>query len=764
MTGDDPEIRRGSRSHAIDEGRGRMYGGSEPAVVGSAHEILGAAAVGLGTSVDLAETLEIIADSAKRALGAERATCYANDVDAQVVSAVYTTEEDPKRRAFLQHAVGRGCAELPIWGLQLAHLDPLLVVEDVTSNPIISPALAARLGSGAFLGVRLEHRSVRADDAPALLGALFLSYAGPRRFSASEQQAARGLANLAALAMANARLHAEAMATAAQNEVLAAEQAALRRVATAVASDEPQEVFSLVGEEVAKLLDADGGAVVRFEGGTLGVLIGSWAAEDVPLRLLGVGLPLSGDSASARVFRTGRAARMENYRMLDEPTAQVMGPIPYRSGVAAPIRVGSQLWGAVAAVTRSPVPFPPGSEERLVQFAALVAVAIANAEARAELATQAATDPLTALPNRRTLEACLERAVEQARRTGRPLSLLVLDLDGFKEINDSQGHDAGDGVLRVTARTLEAALRPGDLAGRLGGEEFLALLPDTSSRAAWLVAERLRAAITAQTVEGVPNVTVSVGVASFPGHGVSSGELLRAADSAMYDAKALGRDRTMVFSPSQAAIRTERTERAQAGLEGYVGSVLALAVAVDARDPSTHQHSQAVAGYAAAIAVQLGLDGDRVEEVRIAGLLHDVGKVGVPDAVLQKPGALTDEEWVQIRRHPEIGARLLVHPELSSIREWVLRHHEQPDGSGYPDGLVGSQIPIEAKILAVADAYEAMIADRPYRQGLSPLIARTELEEGRGRQFDADVVAAFLAFLSGGDDATVLAVADSTIS
>ncbi len=448
------------------------------------------------------------------------------------------------------------------------------------------------------------------------------------------------------------------------------------------------------------------------------------------------------------MFRTGCAARIEDYRALDEPTAHVMGAIPYRSGVAAPIRVGSKLWGTVAAVTRSPMPFPPDSEERLAQFASLVAVAIANAEARAELAMQAATDSLTGLPNRRTLEARLEAAVEQAHQSGQPLSVLVLDLDDFKEINDRQGHDAGDGVLRVTARTLEAALRPGDLAGRLGGEEFLVLLPDTASRAAWLVAERLRAAVTAQVLEGVPTVTVSLGVATFPGHGVTSGELLRSADSAMYDAKALGRDRTVVFSPRHPTTHKDRTEDAQAGWEGYVGSVLALAVAVDARDPSTHLHSQAVAGYAAAIATQLGLDGDRVEEVRIAGLLHDVGKVGVPDAVLQKPGPLTDEEWVQMRRHPEIGARILVHPELAAVREWVLRHHEQPDGSGYPDGLIGAQIPIEARILAVADAYEAMIADRPYRRGLSPQIARAELEQGCGGQFDSEVVEAFLAFLA----------------
>ena len=727
---------------------------------GSAQEIVGAAAAGLGASLDLAATLEVIADSARRALGAERATCYANDVDAQVVSGVFTTEDDSKRRAFLQRAVGLGPMELPIWRLLLSQRDPLLAVEDVTCHPVVPPALAGRLGSGAFLGVRLEHLSVRSEGAPALLGTLFLSYSGPRRFSVVEHQAARGLANLAALALANARLHAEAMAMAAENEALAAEQAALRRVATAVASDEPQEVFSLVGEEVARLLGADGGAVVRFDGGSRGVLIGSWATGDLPLRLLGVGLPLAGESASARVYRTGRAARIEDYRALDAQTAHVMETLPYRSGLAVPIRVGSTLWGAVAAVTGSPAPFPSGSEGRLVQFATLVAVAIANAEARAELSLQAATDALTSLPNRRALEAHLESVVEQARRTRRPLSVLVLDLDGFKEVNDRHGHDAGDAVLRATARTLEAALRPGDLAGRLGGEEFLVLLPATASRAGWLVAERLRAAITAQSVEGAPIITVSLGVASFPAHGASAAEILRAADSAMYDAKALGRNRTVVFSSRHAAIRSERTERAQAGWEGFLGSVLALAVAVDARDPSTHQHSQAVARYAAGIAAQLGLDGDRVEEVRIAGLLHDVGKVGVPDAVLQKAGPLTDEEWVEMRRHPEIGARILVHPELAAVREWILHHHEQPDGSGYPDGLVGSQIPLEARILAVADAYEAMTADRSYRQALGPQAARAELERGRGSQFEADVVEAFLAVLDSGNGMPALEAAD----
>jgi putative nucleotidyltransferase with HDIG domain len=190
--------------------------------------------------------------------------------------------------------------------------------------------------------------------------------------------------------------------------------------------------------------------------------------------------------------------------------------------------------------------------------------------------------------------------------------------------------------------------------------------------------------------------------------------------------------------------------------------VLALAAAVDARDPSTHLHSQTVAAHAADIAGRLGLDGDRVEAVRVAGLLHDVGKVGVRDVVLRKPGPLTADEWEEMRRHPEIGAQLLVHPGLRDVREWVLRHHERPDGLGYPDGLAGGDVPLEARILAVADAYEAMTVDRPYRPALPVAAARAELEVGRGTQFDATVVEAFLAHLDAlpapsGADASVAA-------
>ncbi len=174
---------------------------------------------------------------------------------------------------------------------------------------------------------------------------------------------------------------------------------------------------------------------------------------------------------------------------------------------------------------------------------------------------------------------------------------------------------------------------------------------------------------------------------------------------------------------------------------------------LEARHPSTHGHSRRVAGHAAALAVELGLAEGMVARIRTAALLHDVGKVGVPDAILFKRGALTDAEWAEMRRHPEIGANLLVHPGLAAVRDWVLHHHERPDGRGYPDGLVAGGIAAEALILGIADAYEAMTADRPYRPGMPEEAARAQLEAGRGTQFDADLVDAFLAVL---DSAAVL--------
>ncbi len=235
-------------------------------------------------------------------------------------------------------------------------------------------------------------------------------------------------------------------------------------------------------------------------------------------------------------------------------------------------------------------------------------------------------------------------------------------------------------------------------------------------------------------------VSVSVGIADSPScEGAES--LVRAANRALFAAKRLGRDRCVVHhAETLAMLDALADDRAGEQLE----AALLLAETLDLRDVATARHSETVGRYAEQIATELGLPVDQVERVRVAGVLHDIGKLGISDAVLLKPGRLDAGEWQEIRRHPELGARILEHANLRDVARWVLSHHERVDGAGYPRGTAGDDIPLEGRILAVADAYEAMTADRPYRGALSAEAARAELVRGAGTQFDARVVEAFL--------------------
>ncbi len=351
------------------------------------------------------------------------------------------------------------------------------------------------------------------------------------------------------------------------------------------------------------------------------------------------------------------------------------------------------------------------------------------------------TDPLTGLLNRRAFEELLELELERALRGDRPMSVVVGDIDCFRQVNEKHGHAAGDEALQSVARNALKWKRRIDVAARIAGEEFALLLPETDERGAFIVAERLRRAAHRSFAETTAGVKFSFGVATAPAHGSDAVGLLRAADQAVAAAKDLGGDRTVIYSDEVARALDEGS---QAGTELQLATVIALAEALDIRDTGTGQHSHTVGRYAELMGRELGLDEERIERVRLAGVLHDIGKIGISDRVLTKPGPLDKCEWQEMYTHPEIGARLLSRPEFADLREWILAHHERPDGLGYPHALRADQIPLEARILAVADAYEAMTADRCYRAALGEAAARAELEGGAGTQFDAAVVAAFL--------------------
>jgi diguanylate cyclase (GGDEF)-like protein/putative nucleotidyltransferase with HDIG domain len=375
-----------------------------------------------------------------------------------------------------------------------------------------------------------------------------------------------------------------------------------------------------------------------------------------------------------------------------------------------------------------------------------------------QLTEAASTDHLTGLLNRRGFQRVIETELARSARSERPFSLLLGDCDFFKHLNDSLGHQAGDQALIMIGRMLEGDKRRVDVPARIGGEEFALVLPEADHHDAYLTAERLRTRFAEVFASQPIPLTMSFGVATYGLHGTDADSLMRAADEALYAAKALGRDRSVLHSAEIADILAARKDQETNGDDAQLATVVNLAQALDMRDTGTARHSQTVGRLSELMGHELGLSADRIERLRLAGLLHDIGKIGVPDSVLKKPGPLTPDERKQMDKHPEIGARILGGSGLDDIREWVLAHHERPDGTGYPRRLTDKEIPLEAKILAVGDAFEAMTADRVYRKAIGPEAARNELRACAGTQFDARVVTAFLRALERESDRGMAAI------
>jgi diguanylate cyclase (GGDEF)-like protein len=342
---------------------------------------------------------------------------------------------------------------------------------------------------------------------------------------------------------------------------------------------------------------------------------------------------------------------------------------------------------------------------------------------RERLVRMSRTDPLTGCLNRRGFEERVTAELERTMRDGGSVALVLLDLDNFKAVNDMNGHAAGDELLCWVVEGLRRAVRPLDSIGRLGGDEFAILAPGAAESGAEHIATRSRKLLSER-------VAVSTGAACYPGHGTTHDELQRHADRQLYANKHGDAEHF-------AAGRRELTWAAT------------LARAVDARMATPVEHSTIVARYAAGTAQRLGWSGPDLAHLRIAAMLHDIGKVVLPDRILQKPESLSDVEFEEVKRHPETGAALINRVEgLGQIAEWVRHSHEHYDGTGYPDGLAGDHIPLASRILLVADAFDAMTSDRPYRAAQSMEEALDELRRHAGRQFDPRCVDALDEYLS----------------
>jgi diguanylate cyclase (GGDEF)-like protein len=353
----------------------------------------------------------------------------------------------------------------------------------------------------------------------------------------------------------------------------------------------------------------------------------------------------------------------------------------------------------------------------------------------------ALTDPLTGLGNHRHFHERLQRELAYADEHGTMVSLCFLDIDDFKRVNDQFGHPAGDRVLSQIA----SRLRQGGEAFRLGGDEFAVLLPGMDEQLALGAARSIVERIADTELGKSGAVTVSAGVATFPQHGRERDSLIRLADSALYWAKEHGKNQVRLARADVAELSEFRRVASGADRVARFRAAASLARAVDSRDAYTGSHSERVATVAAHIAEQLNLSVDEIELTRLAGSLHDLGKLAIPEEILRKPAALTDAERLVLERHPQIGYRMLESLGVDPIADWVFHHHERWDGHGYPDGLSGEEIPLGARIIFVADAFDAMTSDRLYRAALSFEEAVAEVERCAGTQFDPQVVEAFLA-------------------
>jgi len=370
---------------------------------------------------------------------------------------------------------------------------------------------------------------------------------------------------------------------------------------------------------------------------------------------------------------------------------------------------------------------------------------IENARLYAQAEQMARIDQLTGLWNHRHLEERIQVEIGRHSRYGGTFSLIILDLDSFKAFNDSYGHLAGDKLLKQLGSIMKGAIRSADEAFRYGGDEFAILLPQTSIREAYEVAERVRSRIASEIKVGHTSVTASLGLAGWPADGVRINEIIMVADMALYRAKQNGGNQIQAISEILPPLAKPATKLEIRQDRGALSIIYALAAAVDAKDHYASNHSQKVKEYAVALAKNLDLESADIARLSTCALLHDIGKIGISDEIINKPDGLNAEEWEIIKSHPQLGADIISHvPQLASCLTSILYHHERYDGRGYPSGLKGEAIPPDARILSIVDAFAAMTSVRPYRDALSFEQALEELKRGAGTQFDPKLVETFI--------------------
>lgn len=548
------------------------------------------------------------------------------------------------------------------------------------------------------------------------------------------------VAGQAAVAIENARLFAEEQRNANQ-------LAFLNEIArVAISTLHPEEMLVAMAQEIQKHFEFDyiGVGVVNYQSKELEFKAEAGrknAPGSTPLRRLPLGVGIVGAAA-----RTGQLMLVNDLRQ--NPQAI---PVHGDSGsaLAIPIGYGGLTLGILNLECERALAFAKEQIPILRTLADQLAIALNNSLTFQQMQQQAITDSLTGLKTRRYFMETLQSEWKRASRSGHPFSVILIDLDNFKHVNDTMGHLEGDLTLARLARILEQKCRGSNIVARYGGDEFTILMPEGNAEKARALCERLRVWISTDSTLSERQLRASFGVASFPEHGSTPEEILHAADVNMYSAKGAGGD-SVVSSSDRGAVRDYSIGRVaisnpdETNFLAALPALFALTVAIDSKDTLGPEHSLRVSRYAVLLAHALKLSDDDQEQVRIAGRLHDIGKSSLSAELLRKQD-LTPSEWAMLRSHPLTGAEMVAGLRGGEIvASFLATHHEWFDGSGYPRGLRGDDIPLGGRILALAEAFDAMTSSTSHRPSLTYAEAGVQLERAAGRQFDPLLVRVFL--------------------
>lgn len=503
---------------------------------------------------------------------------------------------------------------------------------------------------------------------------------------------------------------------------------------------DPHEVAERALESVLEFLSANSGKVYLFEAQrdvlVLAATRGLSETDTVPE------VGIQEEFMVARAFREDRVICADS--IWDQPP---MPPEPCYCSLSFPLRSEGRSLGVIQAAVDKEYELTNADQEFFASFGLQAGAALENALLHKEVKRAAEFDGLTGVHNRQRIEGLLEERFKRGARYGERFAAAMVDIDRFKSFNDVHSHHLGDQVLKKVAGAILKEIRETDHVGRWGGEEFLVVISEVKNINAIYIAERIRKHISAMSICGddgmeVP-ITVSIGLACYPDDATTPRSLIRSADQALLYAKRSGRNRVQRYVEAMVApVPGAAPERFFENDD--LNTIKTLAAALDAKDTYTAGHSEGVKTLAISIGTKMLIGNRRLKLLEEAAIMHDIGKVAVPDAFLNKPGALTPEEWAVIREHPRLGVMILKRAtQLAPILPIVLHHHEHYDGSGYPEGKKGDSIPLLARILCVADAFSAMIVSRPYRKALRLEEAWKIIIDGKGTRYDPAVVEAF---------------------